>query len=507
MPDRNGVACVVSPNAADLHIAVSFLADNGIEALGLPSLLALATALDERFGCIILVEEALAEEHIPALRDALSRLPPWSDIPLIVVSRDASLFGSITSNAFPDSGNVTLLERPLNPHSLVSAVQVALRATNHQRQLAELITQREHDVKLRDEFLAMLAHELRNPLAPMRNSLYMMRMLKDKDPMALKNIEILERQVNHVVRMVDDLMDVARLERGKVVLQKKSVDLNQAVSAAVEGCLPAARERRHQITMHFASGALPAQADDVRIEQIVSNLVTNALKFSRPSDEIRVETLAEDDCAVIRVQDKGIGFEPGTAETLFDPFLQANPTIERSTGGLGLGLTIVRRLAELHGGSVRASSEGPGKGSCFEVRIPMAEPPPEQRLETSRPADQPKRRRVVVIEDNPDIRETFRMLMTMWGHEVFLAEDGPAGVDCVLRMKPDVAFVDVGLPQMNGYEVARALRKATPSGGPRLVAVTGYGQPSDRKMAFDAGFDAHLLKPVMPETLEKLLAE
>jgi CheY-like chemotaxis protein len=341
----------------------------------------------------------------------------------------------------------------------------------------------------------------------MRNSLYIMRMLQSKEPATLHNIEILERQVNHVVRMVDDLMDVARLERGKVVLRQKVVDLNHVVASAVENCLQVARQRGHQVGMHFAPQALLAYADEVRIEQIVSNLVTNAAKFSRQPDEIRVETLAQDESAIIAVTDHGIGFDPSLAETLFDPFLQANPTLERSAGGLGLGLTIVRRLAELHGGSVSAKSAGPGKGSRFEVRLPLARAAQPQQREAYRPPTQAKRHRVVVVEDNPDIRETFRLLITMWGHEVFLAEDGPSGVDSVLRLKPDVALIDVGLPEMNGYEVARTIRRTIPARDLRLVAVTGYGQPSDREMAIEAGFDAHLLKPVAPEILEKMLAE
>jgi signal transduction histidine kinase len=504
--ERSSVVCIVSPNSADLDLAANFLAENGIDVLGVPNLLSAAADMDERFGCLLLVEESLLEEHIPPLREALKRLPAWCDLPLIVVSRDVGLFGMLTASAFPDSGNVTLLERPLNPHSLVSAVHMALRATGRQRQLAELIEQRERALKLRDEFLAMLAHELRNPLAPMRNALYVMRAQQD-DPRSLRNIEILERQVLHLSRMVDDLMDVARLERGKVVLQKGPVDINGVVAAAVASAVPMAQGRGHGIAMQLSETPLVANADEVRIEQIVTNLLTNAVKFSSRPDRILVQTRAEEGFAVIGVEDRGIGFDPGAAESLFDPFLQANPTLERSTGGLGLGLTIVRRLAQLHGGLVRASSEGPGKGARFEVRIPLARTAAGTKAE---PADAPvkrgQRQRVVVVEDNSDIRETFRMLLTMWGHEVFLAEDGPSGVDCVLRTRPDVALIDVGLPRMNGYDVARTLRKTMPGAGLRLVAVTGYGQPSDRELAFQAGFDQHLLKPVAPEALEALLS-
>jgi signal transduction histidine kinase/CheY-like chemotaxis protein len=497
---------VVSPNPADAELAVTLLERNGIEARHFAGLRQLAPGLDDSIGCLIVVEEALLAEDIPALQDALARLPAWSDLPLIFVSRHVAALADILATAFPSSGNVTLLERPLNAHTLVSAVQVALRASARQREVGELLAQREHAVRLRDEFLAMLAHELRNPLAPMRNALYILRMLKIEDPRILKNTAILERQVSHVVRMVDDLMDVARLERGKVSLKRQRVDLNRVVSSAVETCLHAAQERGHHVSVHFDADALPVDGDSVRIEQIVCNLVNNAAKFSPKPGEIRVATSVEGGFALVAVEDRGIGFEPAAAQTLFDPFLQVNPTLERSTGGLGMGLTIVKRLAELHGGAVHAASEGPGKGSRFVVRIPLAsgavktEPQVERRVSKARP------RRVVVIEDNPDVRETLRTIVAMWGHEVSLASDGRAGIDLVLRDRPDVALIDVGLPGINGYDVARAIRSTLRNGEIRLIAITGYGQPSDKEQALQAGFDTHLLKPISPEVLEELLA-
>ena len=500
-------ACVVSPNPADAGLAVDFLADNGIRARAFASLPEFAAVLDERTGCLILVEEALLAEDVPALREALGRLPAWCDLPLVVVARDVGAIGGSIAGAFPDSGNVALLERPHNPPTLVSAVQVALRAAARQREVGELLAQREHAVKLRDEFLAMLAHELRNPLAPMRNSLYLMRTLGIEEPLFVKSTQILERQVDHVVRMVDDLMDVARLERGKVVLKKSPMDLNRVVAAAVEGCLQATQERGHRISVRFATGALPVNADAVRIEQIVANLVNNAAKFSPEPGGIDVETSVDGPFAVVCVQDRGIGFEPDSAERLFDPFLQVNPTLERSAGGLGMGLTIVRRLAELHGGSVRAQSAGVGSGARFCVRIPLAEDSAQTEARTD-PAPGPRRRqRIVVIEDNPDIRESLRMLLAMWGHEVAMAEDGLSGVELVLRQRPEVALIDVGLPGMNGYDVARAIRKVHSHSEMRLVAVTGYGQPSDRELALQAGFDEHVLKPIAPEALSRLLTE
>jgi len=336
---------------------------------------------------------------------------------------------------------------------------------------------------------------------------HILRMLKTEDPTTLKSIQILERQVGHVVRMVDDLMDVARLERGKVVLKKERLDLNRVVSSAVESCLQAAQARGHHVSVRFGTNALPVDGDAVRLEQIVCNLVNNAAKFTTRPDEILVTTSVEAGLALVAVEDKGVGFPPEAAEHLFDPFLQVNPTLERSSGGLGMGLTIVRRLAALHGGSVYAASDGPDKGSRFTVRIPLASGAARAHAEPERPPAQARRRRVVVIEDNPDIRETLRMLLDLWGHEVAMASDGRSGVERVLQVRPDVALIDVGLPGMSGYEVARAIRKGIPDGEIRLIAVTGYGQPSDREAAMQAGFDTHLLKPISPPLLQRMLAE
>ena len=505
--NTNALACVVSPNVADAELAVNLLGQGGVEARAFASVLSLAGMLDERTGCVVIVEEALVEEELPALREALARVPAWCDVPLILVSRDVAALGEASARAFPTSGNVTLLERPLNPHTLFSAVQVALRATARQREVGELIAQRERAVKLRDEFLAMLAHELRNPLAPMRNALYLMRKQDISDPLVLKSTEILERQVEHVIRMVDDLMDVARLERGKVVLQKGRVDLNRIVASAVETCLHSAQQNGHRISVRFWTEALPINADEVRLEQIVCNLVNNAVKFSPEPSEIRVETSVHLKQAEVAVEDQGIGFDPGAAQDLFQPFMQANPTLARTAGGLGMGLTIVKRLAELHGGGVRAISKGRGKGSRFVVTLPLA-----AAGDVPLPEDQPKPtkarpRRVALIEDNADIRETVQILAQMWGHELVTASDGRSGVALVLEKRPEIALIDIGLPGMNGYDVAREIRRVLRDGEIRLVAVTGYGQPADRELALQAGFDRHLLKPIAPGVLEALLAE
>jgi signal transduction histidine kinase len=503
---RAPAARIVSPNEADCELALSFLRENGVEARASASLLQAAQALDEACGCLVILEEALVEEELPALREACARLPRWADLPLVLVASDAGELAALAVQLFPDSGNVTLLGRPLGPMTLVSAVQMALRASARQRELGEILAARENAVRLRDEFLAMLAHELRNPLAPMRTALEIMRLQKIEDPLVLESAAILGRQVDHIVRMVDDLLDVARLERGKVMLQRSRVDLNRVVAAAVESCLPQAQSRGHRIALHFGAHELPMDADEVRLEQIVCNLVNNAIKFTIEPGEIRVETGADGDSAFLTVEDHGMGFAPDAAAALFAPFLQMNPTLARTAGGLGIGLTIVQRLAELHGGSVSASSPGPERGARFVVRLPLARgPAPAEPAGT--PAAAPKKRlRIVVIEDNDDIRDSLRTLLTLWGHEVRTASDGKRGMDLVLAAPPDVALVDIGLPGISGYDVARLIRARLPTRRIRLVAVTGYGQASDRERALAAGFDAHLLKPIAPGALQRELS-
>jgi signal transduction histidine kinase len=496
----------VSPNEADAQLALAFLGENGIEGHACASLLEAAQALDESTGCLVIVEEALLADELPALHERLARLPAWADLPLVLIARDATAFAVLAAESFPESGNVTLLGRPLSPLTLISAVQMALRASARQREVGELLAAREEALRQRDEFMAMLAHELRNPLAPMRNALEIMRLQKIDDPMIVESAAILGRQVDHIVRMVDDLMDVARLERGKVLLQRARVDLNQVVAAAVESCLPQAQARGHRVEVRFGAGALPVDADSVRLEQIVCNLVNNALKFTPEPGEIRVETSAAHGDAFVAVQDPGIGFEPEAASELFAPFLQVNPTLARTAGGLGIGLTIVQRLAELHGGSVSAASAGPGKGARFVVRLPLAkgDAPTQSRAASSpKPA---KPLRVVVIEDNDDIRDSLRTLLTLWGHEVRTAPDGKRGLELVRAAPPDVALVDIGLPGVSGYEVAQFIRQRFAARRIRLIAVTGYGQPADRERALAAGFDAHLLKPVAPDALQRELA-
>ncbi len=504
-------ALIITPNRVDAELALGFLAENAIAAGAYESIAQLGGELPADAGCIVLAEEALDDSDMHGLREMLELQPAWSDLPLVLVAGAGR--SALVAPAFPEAGNVTLLERPLNPLTLVSAVQAGLRARMRQLEVRDLLQKREEALRQRDDFLAMLAHELRNPLAPMRNAISLLKTVQTDEPLVAKTRDMLERQVSHMTRIVDDLLDVARLERGKITLRRERFDLNGAVSAALEACLPAVRARSHEASLRLAQAPLFVDADPVRIDQLLTNLIVNASKFTPRGGAIELGTRREGGAALVWVRDNGIGIRPEMLEAVFTPFAQDGQTLARSAGGLGIGLSIARAIAELHGGSLRARSEGPDRGAVFEARlplasgVPLAEARPEPRAQPLRePA--PRRRRVLVVEDNADIRESLRLLLGLWGHEVLLAESGDDGLELALREKPDVALIDIGLPGLDGYEVAQRIRgqAAGRPSGIRLVAMTGYGQSADRRRAAQAGFDEHLLKPVDADTLQRLLS-
>ena len=497
---------VVTPNAADNALAAGFLAEEGIETRSCATLGELLTLLGDDTGCLVLVEEALAESDLPMLHSALHAQPAWSDLPLLLIAEQGSTLVGLVQNLFPHSGNVTLLQRPIHPASLVSAVHVALRARARQLQVRDLLAQRERAVRQRDEFLAMLAHELRNPLAPLWNSVHILGTLPISDPLFVKCRAMIDKQARHITRLVDDLLDASRLELGKVELRPQRLDLNQNLAAAVESCAPTTRN--HKVSVRLPTPALAVRADPVRLEQAVCNLVVNAAKFTPAGGTIDVEMTRDGDFAVISVTDTGVGIQPEMLESVFDLFTQDSVTLDRTKGGLGIGLTLVKRLVELHGGTIRAFSEGVGRGSRFEVRLPLDHSPAEDAPapRPSRPGTRPKR--VLVIEDGSDTRDALGMLLSTWNHEVLFADSGPEGLDRARELRPDVAIIDIGLPGLDGYQVARRIRREGSlwSRQVRLIALTGYGQEDDRARALSAGFDVHVLKPVDPVELRTLLA-
>jgi PAS domain S-box-containing protein len=357
----------------------------------------------------------------------------------------------------------------------------------------------------KDEFLAMLAHELRNPLAAIRYATELSR-LPSVDPKA-ELIDVIERQVENLVHLIDDLLDISRISRGKVQLHSEAGDLRASVRRAAAAVRQLMEEKRHALTMDLAEEPLPIYADSTRIEQVVGNLLTNAAKYTPEGGRIHVQVRSDGGEAVLKVKDSGIGIAPEILPHVFELFTQADRSLDRSQGGLGIGLTVVQKLVELHGGRVAASSEGIAKGAEFIVRLPLSQSAGPSQADSPRTPDGPRGGlRIVIVEDNRDTARTSALLLESQGHRVSIAHAGNEGVELALRQRPHAMLVDIGLPGLNGYEVAATLRN---KGLTRttLIAVSGYGRAEDRERSRAAGFDHHLIKPVDNEQLFGLLHE
>jgi PAS domain S-box-containing protein len=364
----------------------------------------------------------------------------------------------------------------------------------------------------KDEFLAMLAHELRNPLAAISNAGHVLSRRGDSpgDPRSHELVAMIGRQIRHLSRLVDDLLDVSRFSRGRIELRKEPVELRRAVEGAVETARPLLEQRRHRLTVSLPDEPLWLEADLTRIEQVLANLLHNAAKFTEPGGSIELTAARHDSGeaseAVLTVRDDGAGIAPELLPHVFDLFVQEERSLARSRGGLGIGLTLVRALVERHGGSIEAASEGPGRGSAFTVRLPLLTDAPAT-AEEPRPAHHvlEKAARILLVEDNLDAAEALSELLRMWGHEVAVAHDGVSALETARQDRPDIVLLDIGLPGMDGYEVARGLRAVPGLAATSLIALTGYGQESDRQRSRLAGIDHHLVKPVDPEQLRSLL--
>jgi len=391
-----------------------------------------------------------------------------------------------------------------------SVVQCNLRDITERRRLEGLL--REHAAALedqhrrKDEFLAMLSHELRNPLAPIAHAVQLLIAGGD-DALRRRAHATIERQVRHLTKLVDELLDVSRITTGEIQLRREQLAANAVVESAVATVRPLLEQRRHQLSVSLSPRPIWLHADAVRMEQVVVNLLANAVKYTDEGGQIGLTVEQEGDECVLRVRDTGIGIAPEFLPHVFDKFTQADRTLDRSRGGLGLGLALVSRLVELHGGRVEARS-ALGQGSEFIVRLPVmaapAAPPPSMRKPPTEPSGRPLR--VLVVDDNEDAATMLGMRLKRAGHTIQLVCDGLAAVDAAVDFLPDVVLLDIGLPGMDGYEVARRLRQLPLLEGVVLVATTGYGQDADRRLAELAGFDHHLVKPTDFGKLTQILA-
>ena len=487
---------ILAPVGRDGSLAEQALRAGGFFARACSNIDELCAALGTEVGAAVLTEEALSSGAVARLETALSQQPAWSDLPLIVFgSRDFTV---------GEAGNLTLLDRPVRMRTLLSAVRTALRARRKQYQLRDLVAELEKSVRDRDQFLAMLGHELRNPLAALLTATELIN--RQAEESFARERAVISRQLRHLARLVDDLLDVSRVTRGQISVQREEVNLVDLVSRVVHGFESTARMQGVHLELVSGANALTVHGDVIRLEQIVTNLVSNAIKYTNSGGHIAVILRTASADAELRVRDTGVGISGEMLPRVFDLFVQAPGTLDRAQGGMGVGLTLVQRLVALHGGSVEAISAGLGKGSEFVVRIPLSPPAAAAAKESLSPESTvPSRRlRLVLAEDNPDSRELLQAALEEMGHSVIACADGISAVERAVSHTPDAVLVDLGLPGRDGFEVAREIRETL---GPavRLVALTGYGQSADRQRALEAGFDAFLVKPASLDAVQRAL--
>ncbi len=447
-----------------------------------------------RGGPVELLEEIPADPQPPALPFALN-----TAVVLPLRTRDQVL-GALTLALGPSG-------RRLSPNDRALAEDLAGRAAVFLDN-ARLYGNIQEADRRKNEFLSMLAHELRNPLAPIRNAVQIMGQQGLRDQADLQwALDMINRNVHQMVRLVDDLLDVSRITRGKIRLQREPIVMAAVVAQAVEISQPLITARRHQLTVSVAEEPVWVHGDGIRLAQVLANLLNNAAKYTDEGGQIWLTLVREGEEAVVRVRDTGVGIPPDMLASIFDLFTQVDRSLDRSQGGLGIGLTLVHRLIEMHGGRVAAVSAGPNQGSEFVVRLPVLSRQPAARASTNgAPESAAAARRILIVDDNVDGAESLCLMLQLAGHEVRTVHDGTAALEVAPAFRPDAVLLDIGLPGMNGYEVARRLREQPELAGTLLVALTGYGQEEDRQRCRDAGFQHHLVKPVDPPVLMRLLA-
>jgi signal transduction histidine kinase/CheY-like chemotaxis protein len=506
--DRMDERALIWAGGRDGKLTSEFLKSAQFEAASFRSGHEICRELELGAGVLILAAEVLSHPESGRLRELLVRQPTWSDIPVVVVAGRSGTPGALNQQLH-DFNGVSVLHRPLSLDTLISTVGAALRARRRQYQIRDLLRNRDESDRRREEFLAMLAHELRNPLSPIRTGLQVLRITESQD-LAARVRSMMERQVGNLSRLIDDLLDVSRITRGRISLKMQAVEIFQILNVVVEGRARLAAEKGLHIEfVDRESPALWVNADPMRLEQMIENVISNAIKYTPEKGLISLRATQEDGNAVIRVKDTGIGIPAEMLSAVFELFAQTDRALDRSQGGLGIGLTIVKTLAELHQGSVEALSAGEGQGTEIVLRLPALAAQDivfEARGVRPSPTQLPSRN-VLVIEDNREAADTLAAYLRAQGHTVHVAYDGRSGLEAALRERPEAILCDIGLPVMDGYALARAVRNVPTLANCLLVAVTGYGETRDKERGQEAGFDYHLIKPADPEEIAQLLTQ
>ena len=493
----------VDDNDASRYVKSRILTAAGFQVVEAATGAATRRLLAERSPDLVLLDVKLPDANGRSLCVEVKSDPDTAQV--VVLQTSASHADTANRVASLEAGADGYLVEPIEPEELVAHVKALLRLRRAERDRAAALEQLREADRRKDEFLAMLGHELRNPLAPIRNAVEILRVSDDR-AVRERAREMVGRQVQHLARLVDDLLDVSRITTRKLALKPGVVRLAALVDAAVEIARPALDALGHEFTVSVPPEDIWLRVDAVRLAQAIGNLLHNAAKFTPHGGRIRLAAQRHGEELTISVADNGVGIAPEIMPSVFDLFTQGERSLDRAQGGLGIGLSLVKGLVEMHGGHVLAASPGVGLGSTFTLSLPLA------RLEVPAPPVRPKpaptphdMRRILVVEDNADAAESMRLLLDGIGHQVTVVNDGNAAVAAARTLRPDVVLLDIGLPGMDGFQIASALRAMPETSRAHLIAVSGYGQDKDRMRSAQAGFDLHLVKPVDPTKLAEAI--
>ncbi|WP_201224598.1 ATP-binding protein [Halochromatium roseum] len=547
IPNGTERILILAPSPNDASLCERFLRQARLQPYLCADTAALCSALSASAAALVVAGEALRGDAGVCIRERFAQQQEWSSLPLIVLTRRLAKASLEALDDYDIYGHVRLIERPVNSTVFVNAVKMALRERHQQYRIRDLLNERAEHVAQRDEFLATLGHELRNPLAAIMTCGEVLDSLRCEVPQAARCLDVIATQTTQIKRLLDDLSDISRIARRKLSLQCEPLDLSttlQDVVVQVQSTLEANSQR---LALDISDEPMPLLADATRLRQIFANLLVNASRYSPADSEIRLSARAHHGLAEVGIRDQGVGMSAETQARIFEPFFQApqrdgEPQTSRS--GLGVGLTLARSLVEMHAGSIHAESDGPGQGSQFRVLLPLQTAPStvagaDRSLQTQQgPGQQgagqqePRQQgpgqqgagqqaptqqapahsapdpsqRILLIEDNLDFGNGLKRLLEQRGHDVVLARDGPGGLSAAESHRPDVVVLDIGLPGLDGYEVATRLRRLRGFADLRVIAVTGFGRELDRRRSRCAGIDRHLVKPVAMPELEAAIA-